>query len=110
MIEKFRLVYPVGYDIDNEVKMKNFDFIKALQIDTLVVLVTVDTVMDTVIVVENQYVTVIPVSVVAMVITQDVLENVHLSIHLAHVTLVSAHAMGIMLDVKIYAIPIHHVK
>ena len=39
MTEKFRLVYPIGYDIDNEVKMKNFDFIKALQIDTLVVLV-----------------------------------------------------------------------
>jgi hypothetical protein len=78
--------------------------------DTLVVLVTVDTAMDTVTVVENQHVTVIQVSVAAMDITQDVLESVHLSIHLVHVTLVSAHAMGIMLDVKIYAIPIHHVK
>lgn len=78
--------------------------------DTLVVLVTVDTVMDTAIVVENQHVTAIQVSVVAMVIMQDVLESVHLSIHLVHVTLVSAHVMGIMLDVKIYAIPIHHVK
>ena len=78
--------------------------------DTLVVLVTVDTVMDTVIVVENQHVTAIQVSVAAMDITQDVLESVHLSIHLVHVTLVSVHAMDTMLDVKIYAIPIHHVK
>lgn len=81
-----------------------------LVMDTLVVLVTADIAMDTVTVVENQHVTAIQVSVVAMDITQDVLESVHLSIHLAHVTLVSAHAMDIMLDVKIYAIPIHHVK
>lgn len=39
MLENFRLVYPLGYDISKEVKMNNFDFIKALQIDSLVVLV-----------------------------------------------------------------------
>ena len=39
MLENFRLVYPLGYDVEKEVKMKNFDFIKALQIDSLVVLV-----------------------------------------------------------------------
>ena len=39
MLENFRLVYPLGYDVDKEVKMNNFDFIKALQIDSLVVLV-----------------------------------------------------------------------
>ena len=39
MIENFRLVYPLGYDIDKEVKMSNYEFIKSLQIDTLVILV-----------------------------------------------------------------------
>ena len=38
MLENFRLVYPLGYDVDKEVKMSNYDFIKALQIDSLVVL------------------------------------------------------------------------
>lgn len=38
MLNNFRLVYPLNYDMNKEVKMKNHDFIKALQIDMLVVL------------------------------------------------------------------------
>lgn len=39
MINNFRLAYPQNYDFDKEVKMKNYDFIKSLQIDNLVILI-----------------------------------------------------------------------
>lgn len=39
MLDEFRLVYPPNYDIENEQKMKNYEFIKSLRIDDLVVLV-----------------------------------------------------------------------
>lgn len=39
MLNNFRLVYPPDYDMGREEKMKNYDFIKALQIDTLVILI-----------------------------------------------------------------------
>lgn len=39
MTNNFRLVYPPDYDMSREIKMKSYDFIKALQIDTLVILI-----------------------------------------------------------------------
>ena len=39
MLNEFRLVYPPNYDVNKEKKMDNYDFIKSLQIDELVVLV-----------------------------------------------------------------------
>lgn len=34
-----RLLYPEGYNWDEEAKMKSFDFIKSLQIDTMIILI-----------------------------------------------------------------------
>ncbi len=39
MLKEFRLLYPPEYDIDREVRMRNYEFIKSLKIDELVVLV-----------------------------------------------------------------------
>lgn len=39
MLNEFRLVYPPGYDVAREQKMKNYEFIKSLQIDDLVILI-----------------------------------------------------------------------
>lgn len=38
MLNEFRLLYPPEYDIEGEIKLKSYDFIKALRIDDLVVL------------------------------------------------------------------------
>ena len=75
MIEKFRLVYPIGYDIDNEVKMKNFDFVKALQIDTLVVLVKESYLGFRNISLEEYYTTDTEVLEYRLAILEDLVEN-----------------------------------
>lgn len=38
MDKSYRLIYPAGYDISQDKPMKNFDFIRALQIDDMVVI------------------------------------------------------------------------
>ncbi len=39
MVNEFRLVYPPDYDVSKEQKMENYDFIKSLQIEDLVILI-----------------------------------------------------------------------
>lgn len=39
MQDDFQLLYPPGYDSSQEIPMKNFDFIKSLQIDDMIILV-----------------------------------------------------------------------
>ena len=39
MNDDFRLVFPMGYHVDKDDGVKNYEFIKSLQIDTLVILI-----------------------------------------------------------------------
>ena len=75
MLENFRLVYPLGYDITKEVKMNNFDFIKALQIDSLVVLVKESYLGFRNISLEEYYTTDIEVLEYRLAILEDLVEN-----------------------------------
>ena len=75
MLENFRLVYPLGYDVDKEVKMKNFDFIKALQIDSLVVLVKESYLGFRNISLEEFYTTDTEVLEYRLAILEDIVEN-----------------------------------
>ena len=38
MQQNFRLIYPTDYDVSSEIPMKDFQFIRTLQIDDMVVL------------------------------------------------------------------------
>lgn len=75
MLENFRLVYPLGYDITKEVKMNNFDFIKALQIDSLVVLVKESYLGFRNISLEEYYTTDTEVLEYRLAILEDLVEN-----------------------------------